>query len=184
MPPTLPNPICHAVPTPRALWPRKLMVNHYITIGIAENVPIATRNSASYSRCLLWWVFKRTTTPAIAIHMDDKAKRKQWRLRSEIISRSMDNPKAAIVDGTAWSYVPIWLYPFVSIMVGAKYAKATKTHVSKFWCSKGLDDLHTVGGNNEGEVYDTTKVDFIVLENIEDVPNWYVETSCRIFLLC
>lgn len=42
---------------------------------------------------------------------------------------------------------------------------------------------NTVGRNNEGEVHDATKVDFMVLEDIEDVLNCYVETSCRISLL-
>ena len=41
----------------------------------------------------------------------------------------------------------------------------------------------TIGRNNEGEVHGATKVDFIVLEDIDDVLNGCVETSCRISLL-
>ena len=58
-----------------------------------------------------------------------------------------------------------------------------RLHVSKFRRLKGSDDQHTVCRNNKGEVHDATKVDFIVLEDIDSVVNFYVATSCRLSLL-
>jgi hypothetical protein len=45
---TYPNPMIHPLPTALRWWPPKFIVNQHTMMGIAEYVPLVTRNNIPY----------------------------------------------------------------------------------------------------------------------------------------
>lgn len=64
---------------------------------------MATRNKAAYWTLLLSWTVMRIAKAEMAMQMPNTMNPKRWRLMSEKVAMSIDQPKAAAQGGTECS---------------------------------------------------------------------------------
>ena len=106
----------HNTPTEHS----RFVLNQHTIIGMAEYVPIAARKSAPYCRCRLSCTTRRMTKPASETAVVASTNTYRIRSQSDAVAESIASANAHAHGGTDSSWVRIWPYPRLWMIVGAK----------------------------------------------------------------